>query len=148
MNMKFQSSGGRLLKDIFTRIELPSVIAIVVVLAAAFFLTGCWKKPETSPPAPRPAVQSSPAPSTQKTVASTPGYVVYSGTNVVNASHAPPSLKEITAALDRWITRHQRQPTNFAEFADDPRTVIRVPSPPPGKKYAIDNRRHVILVNR
>jgi hypothetical protein len=150
MNTK-PHQGGRPFKSAFTLIELPSVIVIVAVLAASFLFTGCGKKPKTSPPATQLATQpaqSSPVPGSSKTAASAPGYVVYSGTNVVNTSHTPPSLKEITAALDRWITRHQRLPTNFAEFTDDPRTVIRVPSPPPGKKYAIDNRRHVILVNR
>ena len=135
MSMKFQSFGKRSLKDIFDSIELPSGVTVVAVLAAVFLLTGCWKKPETSPTVPKNPKTAAPA-----TVVVSPDK-----TNVANAA---PNLAEISDALDWWMTYHQRRPTNFAEFANDPDLKIKIPPPPPGKKYAFYHMRQVILINR
>ncbi len=44
-----------------------------------------------------------------------------------------------------WVMQHQRAPTNFDEFAAS--TDIKIPPPPPGKKYVINSHGLINLVN-
>ena len=138
------------------------IIRAIAIMAAAFLLTGCGKKSETSSVTTRTAAQPAPAQNdTAAPVQNTPaqnsqtpapgaGYpggprltpVVAPGTNAVVA----PDLDAMSTAVRVWIrTRHQ-VPKNFEEWAAAPNYAY--PPPPPGKKYAFDKKFHVILVNR
>jgi len=57
-----------------------------------------------------------------------------------------PDLRELNGALFDWVVQHQRRPANFEEFAAS--AGIQIPPPPPGKKYALNSRGLVSLVNR
>jgi hypothetical protein len=132
--MKFQTSPNSL---------LVGLTPIVVILAASFLFVGCGKKPATPPPAK--TVQTLPTPGSQKNAASSPAST---SSGKADAGNVAPNLVEMSDALNMWVATHSHMPTNFAEFADDPNLSIQIPPPPPGKKYAIDGRRRVILVNR
>jgi hypothetical protein len=54
-------------------------------------------------------------------------------------------LQPLNQALMGWVLQHQRGPTNFDEFAAS--TDIKIPPPPPGKKYVINSRGLISLVN-
>ena len=152
----------------FAPIKLPVVIAI---MAAAFLLTGCGKKPAPSStatttthpvvqpmPKPTPAQNNNTAASAQNMAApaqnsqtNEPGagyggvppiQVVAPGMNAA----VPVNLTQLTGAMRLWRMMNGHTPTNFEEFAAKPN--IQIPPPPPGKKYAIDRKLHVILVNR
>lgn len=45
-----------------------------------------------------------------------------------------------------WVYQHGRRPANFEEFAASAK--VQIPKPPPGKKYTINHRGLISLVNR
>ena len=125
------------------------IIRVIAIMAAAFLLTGCGKKTESPSTAAPPEVQPAPVQNSQ-TPAPGAGHtrgprltpVVAPGTNAAVA----PDLDAMSTAVRVWIrTRHQ-VPKTFEEWAATPNYAC--PPPPPGKKYALDNRLHVVLVNR
>jgi hypothetical protein len=54
-------------------------------------------------------------------------------------------LAQLSTELRKYVVRTRSVPKNFEEFAAKSR--VQVPSPPPGKKYAIKDQA-VVLVNR
>jgi hypothetical protein len=54
-------------------------------------------------------------------------------------------LQPLNQAIMGWVMQHQRAPTNFDEFAAS--TDIKIPPPPPGKKYVINSHGLINLVN-
>lgn len=59
---------------------------------------------------------------------------------------ATPDLRPLNRALMGWVYQHGRRPANFEEFAASAK--VQIPKPPPGKKYIINNRGLISLVNR
>ena len=57
-----------------------------------------------------------------------------------------PDLRPLNHALLIWIVHNRRHPAGFEEFAAN--AGIQIPPPPPGKKYIIDSRGLISLVNR
>lgn len=113
-------------------------------------LVGCGKHDQ---PAPQSAVptstvdtnsnanaEASPAP-----VGDAPVVPTDSGEAKPQAS-GPPNLEQLTHELHQWIGKKQRLPKNFEEFAAD--NASRIPPPPEGKKYAINSKWRVVLVDR
>ena len=58
---------------------------------------------------------------------------------------AGPDLVALNQALLGWRVQNQRVPSSFAEFAAS--ANITIPPPPAGKKYIINNRGLISLVN-
>lgn len=55
-----------------------------------------------------------------------------------------PDYAVMNRDVRRWLLRNRRAPKSFAEYAAS--ATILIPTPPPGKKYALDKHLHVILV--
>jgi hypothetical protein len=57
-------------------------------------------------------------------------------------------LKELTAGLQVWLQVKDGYPKDLKQLADA-KFITKVPTPPPGKKYAFDRAHHqVILVGQ
>ena len=116
-----------------------NLLAASVALALPLLCGSCSKKNDTvarSAPAPTPASESTTA--APPTVAST--FVPATATN------AMPDLRPLNHALLIWIVHNRRHPSSFEEFAAN--AGIQIPPPPPDKKYIIDSRGLISLVNR
>jgi hypothetical protein len=159
---------GKSIKNSFTLTELPVIIATVAIMAAAFLLTGCGKKPATPPPtvtqpaaqapATQPTQHAAQAPATQHAgqAPATPpvNRAPPSSLNLpipaaaANLYTAPPgtpvNYQQINSRVRGWCFQYGRPPTNFEEFAAT--AGISIPPPPPGMKYQFDDRLHCRLV--
>jgi hypothetical protein len=112
--------------------------------ATAILAVGCHPKDQNTE---APAVAQSPSPTDanpSNPMTSPP--VTNPGTPVTTATNAPPDLRELNGALLDWIIQNQRHPANFEEFAASSGTQI--PPPPPGKKYVLNSRGLISLVDR
>lgn len=131
-----------------TLIELLAVIAIT---ATTFLLTGCGKKTEVPPPAAQPVaqpqVQPAAMPSASQPAAPTPVAPVVTSQGKTNVNQ-PVNLTALSYAMRPWAMSHGRWPKNFEEFAANPGPGIVIPPPPQGKKYQINNKGRIILVDR
>jgi len=114
---------------------------IGLACATATFVVGCNKRtqtPSTALPSAQAQTNSTqPAPTTQQTIQ--PGQVTDGATN------AMPDLRPLNRALLGWIVQNRRRPISFEEFAASAK--IAIPPPPPGKKYIIDSRGLISLVD-
>ena len=101
-------------------------------------LAACGKKKE-------PSVAPAQAPETVQSEGQPPATTAG---NQPAAEVAPtePDLEQLTRELRKWIVRNQRPPKSFEDFSAT--ANIQIPTPPPGKKYAIDKQMHVVLVKR
>jgi hypothetical protein len=119
------------------------VLRIALAGMTAMLAVGCRKQSQSAAPEmPLPAQQtnaSPPVPANQATA-------VDSQPPPATATNAPPDLRPLNQALINWIFQNNRRPASFEEFAAS--AGIQIPPPPPGKKYDIDSRGIIILVNR
>jgi len=123
--------------------RVGQVLGAGLVCAAALLAAGCGRQaqsPTPSAPAPQDTSASQPAPATPTTVANSEPAPVATATN------AAPDLRPLNQALLGWIVRNQRHPANFEDFAAT--AGIQIPQPPSGKKYIINGRGLISLVNR
>jgi hypothetical protein len=108
------------------------------------FATGCSKKNQSSetPAAPPPVAAAQPAPATppSPTVVNSQPAVAASNTNGL------PDLRPLNQALIGWIISNQRHPATFEEFAAS--GDIPIPPLPAGKKYILNDRGLISIVNR
>ena len=118
------------------------VVCVALALAIPLLATGCGKQSQTpaptastpqdinasqpAPATPAPAVNSEPAPA-------------------ATATNALPDLRTLNQALLGWIIQNRRHPANFEEFAAS--ANIQIPPPPAGKKYILNSRGLISLVN-
>jgi len=130
--------------------------ALFAVLLGSALVAGCSKKPGESPPAqPQPTDQSTTAPADNPSAApNAPGAPVEmpapsSASVVISApenGNMSKTLGDLSQAVRSYIVANHRQPTSFEDFVAN--SHITVPPAPPGKKYALDRRLRVILVNQ
>jgi hypothetical protein len=116
------------------------------VCAATLFATGCRKQNQSAE-----SPSAVPAPPSQtdasQATATTPAPAVNPTTPpAATATNALPDLRPLNQALMGWIVRNQRHPANFEDFAAT--AGIQIPPPPPGKKYIINGRGLISLVNQ
>ena len=145
--------------------ERGTVIYLVgFLLAAALCSTGCHKgdagragdtttpvDPHTQPP---PPVVEAPATNQDDlaggVVNPQPGVPAavptYSDGRPLVKPNGEPDLHVMDRALLDWRFAHQRKPSTFQEFAASAGIVI--PRPPAGKKYALAQSGHIILINQ
>jgi hypothetical protein len=113
-----------------------------LVCALASLAVGC-RKPAQTTASPAPVSQatnaSQSAPTSQLSTADS------SPALTIDATNAAPDLRPLNQALLEWRMRNRRVPANFAEFAASANT--KIPAPPPGKKYIINGRGLISLVN-
>ncbi len=58
-----------------------------------------------------------------------------------------PLLQTMTQAVRQYAMEQQRVPKSLQEVADAGR-LASVPEPPPGKKFMIDKKLNVVLVDK
>lgn len=116
---------------------------VMLILLAAVLTggAGCGKAGTPAPPvtasqnpvaAPAP-VTPSPTASPRPTTTTAPN------------NSGPNSLQLLNRALMRWMIQNRRHPRSFEEFAGS--TEYKIPAPPAGKKYALNSRGFIILVD-
>lgn len=62
-----------------------------------------------------------------------------------NSNDTLPTLQTLNRALLGWTIQNHRHPQNFAEFAST--ANIQIPDPPAGKKYTLNARGFITLVD-
>lgn len=121
------------------------LVQILCVAGATALFAGCSKSAHNaaaSTPIPQtnaslPATESQPAQTVRANSASTPA---------TTAKHAAPDLRPLNQALMGWVYQHGRRPADFKEFAAS--AGVKIPPPPSGKKYVINGRGLISLVNQ
>jgi len=88
---------------------------------------------------------SQPTPATPPTVANSQPQQPQPALATANATNATPDLRPLNQALIGWIVQNRRHPATFEEFAAS--ADIQIPTPPPGKKYILNGRGLISLVN-
>ena len=122
--------------------QLKTVAVLLTILALA--AAGCGKA--NTPPAP--AAQSAdsvtaatPAPTPAPAAQPVPMQTVAT----TSSNNAPTSLQQLNRAMIGWMRQNHRHPQNFEDFASS--ANIQIPDPPPGKKYALNGRGFIVLVD-
>jgi hypothetical protein len=129
---------------------------LFAVLLALALLAACSRKQAQSPPAPiQTADQPASPPADNSTAAPTASDApvqMPDGSQTGAVISAPENgdmsrtLADLTMAVRTYIVSTHRQPTSFEDFVASSRTPV--PSAPPGKKYVLDRRFHVILADQ
>ena len=125
---------------------------ILMVVLAGALAAGCKKHeaaaPATASTSPDQPASSASVPTTEATAPVAP--VAAPADQVVVAipagANVNATLAELTRQVRRYIVRNKTTPSNFDDFAAA--AHLQVPPPPPGKKYAINAKWKVVLVNR
>lgn len=116
-------------------------------LAAVVLLAGCGDKPPTpAPAAARPKV-APPPPSVPAQPKAAPGTPPAAATPAVGRGDEP-QFNNVNDALHAWIQTKGSLPLDLNDLVKA-NLVDKLPTPPPGKKLAIDLRTHsVVMVNQ
>ena len=121
------------------------MVCLALMLGAIVLSAGCGKK--SAPP----VSNTSPAQTNQEAVSSQPAPAAPGSAEnsqpavVANPANNAADLKQLNRALVQWIIRNHQSPKNFEDFVA--RAQIQVAPPPAGKKYIIDKRGFVALVD-
>jgi len=118
------------------------ILCAGLVCANALLVAGCSKQSQSQAPSastPQNVDASQPAPATP-----TPA-VNSEPAPAATATNALPDLRPLNQALLGWVIQNRRHPANFEEFAAS--ANIQIPPPPPGKKYVLNSRGLISLVD-
>jgi hypothetical protein len=118
------------------------MLCLILALAAG---GGCGKpKNATTAVPPPPASDSAAAPEANSVPANrmqpTPPPVSFD-----SSPNGPTQVQSLNRALLGWKMKNHRRPQNFEEFAST--AGFQIPAPPAGKKYALDSKGFIVLVN-
>ena len=119
----------------------PKTIPVFLVFVAVV-ATGCGKANTAAPPVTQnsaAATPAAPSPAAQADTAA-PQPVAMTSSN-----DSPQTLQLLNRALLHWMIKNRRHPENFEEFANS--ANIQIPDPPAGKKYALNGRGFIVLVD-
>ncbi len=137
------------------------ILRLLPVLCLVLFLTACGRKSQTANPPPVSSatqVDANAAPASQPTVPSVP----QSAASAI-PSQGPPvripteqtvipananwdvTLTQLSDALRAYVSNTRSVPRDFQDFVA--RSLVQAPAPPPGKAYAIQGGK-VVLVNQ
>jgi hypothetical protein len=119
--------------------------AILWLMFALVVGGGCGKSHSTPPPVASPMVSdstsSAPAPA-----ATPPSVRIQSSVPSISANTGGPTpIQMLNRAMLGWEMKNHRRPHTFEEFAGS--AGFQMPEPPPGLKYALDQRGFIVLVN-
>jgi len=116
------------------RITLP----LALVLGAVMLAAGCGKKASAPPPANTSSTPAGPAPQTP-----VPGQ-----TNPVTPANIDADLGTLQR-LNQAVIAYRMQKNSFPTSVEEVATFagIQVPPPPPGKKYALNARGVIVLMD-
>jgi hypothetical protein len=119
------------------------VLCFMLGLAVAILAAGCGKKSTA------PVSNNAPPPPTNETatapVSPPPAPISQPTATVPAAKPAPPSVQALNHVLMGWIIQHHRHPKSFEDFAAS--ANVQIPPPPAGKKYTLNSRGFIILVD-
>ena len=138
------------------------VMSLVLGLAAIMLASGCTKKstPPVTTAAPPPTNETASAPATPEApaapVAAAPVAAPESPAPAAGAEGGPPpppvydttaptDLPSLNRALHVWIMNNRRRPKDFQDFASS--AGVKIPPPPAGKKYTLNGKGFIILVD-
>jgi len=122
------------------------VFYLGLVLGAAMFVAGCGKKNETPPVSTNaPSPQANQAAATPTAPGSAQNSQAAPAAPATNAATASADLQSLNQQLIRWVVQNHQRPKSFEDFVA--RANVQVPPPPAGKKYVIDKRGFVALVD-
>lgn len=127
---------------------------LFTVILGAALLAGCEKAPEPKAPpvvTPRPVVRKPapppPAAAANPDVPAAPPVTDKLPTAAGEVTQAPIQLP-LTEALHRYLEANGRMPQDFNQLVVT-KFIKQVPTPPPGKKFAIDRQRlQVVIVDQ
>ena len=105
------------------------ILCAGLVCATTLLVAGCGQKSDTSAP-------NSAAPMSAENSQSA---------SAASATNTMPDLRPLNRALMQWVMQNHRAAANFEEFAAS--ANIKIPPPPPGKKYVINSHGLINLVN-
>jgi hypothetical protein len=122
------------------------VFCLAFILGAAMFAAGCGNGKNNGPAAnvaPPPQTNQAAAPSVSPSSIENPQPAP--AAPMTNASSTEPNLQQLNRALIGYIVRNHHRPKTFEEFAAN--ANIQIPPPPAGKKYALNQKGYIILVD-
>lgn len=133
----------RLFFNVRRLLSLKPKAGMLCLICALAVSGGCGKK--SIPP---PAVPSSASDSSSEAAApaSPPpaNRVQSSPPSASPTATGPTQLQSLNRALLGWKIKNRRQPQSFEDFASS--AGFQIPSPPPGKRYALSSG-FIVLVN-
>ena len=120
---------------------------ILVLLMLVTVAAGCSKtssQPAPAPQVPPLAANSAPISSTAAP-ATAPAPMANSTLPATADSGAPTTLQSLNRAMVNWTRTNHRHPQSFEDFAST--ANIQIPAPPPGKKYTLNGKGFIVLVD-
>jgi hypothetical protein len=111
-------------------------LALVLAISA-----GCGKSNAVAPSAAPPVVSSATSTSTTTPQQTAGNPQPDAGTNGIPKAE----LQAMNRALLGWMMQNKRHPKTFEDFASS--TDFQIPTPPPGQKYALNQRGFIVLVS-
>jgi hypothetical protein len=120
---------------------LPFLLAFVTMAA------GCGKSGNQAavPPPPTNSVTVSATPAPAPAPAPRPMPMANPQPAITTNSGSLTTLQVLNRAMISWMRQNHRRPQSFEEFAST--ANIQIPAPPPGKKYGLNPRGFIILVD-
>ena len=121
-------------------------LTLTGLLALAVAMSGCGKKQSVA------AEQSSVNTQATASTPSAPGVpgpgplVLSQPAEAMVQADGQPDLHALNRCMVRWLIANKRRPKDFDDFAAT--AGMPIPPPPAGKKYAIGNNMHIVLVNQ
>ncbi|HTV40574.1 MAG TPA: hypothetical protein VMF08_08365 [Candidatus Sulfotelmatobacter sp.] len=123
---------------------IPLSLVFIAAVAA-----GCSKsssQPAPPPPVPTPSADSAPVSSTPAPVpVPAPAPMANPSPMTTTNSGSLTTLQILNRAMVGWMRKNGRHPQNFEDFARS--ANIQIPDPPPGKKYTLNGRGFIVLVD-
>ena len=132
-------------KSCFGRLDHWNTTGIIGILSIALFAAvGCGKSSKSDPAA---AAAPSPSdPTAAKMAATPPANWTHPPANANHANDSGPTqLQMLNRAVLGWKMEHHRQPRSIEDLAST--ADFQIPPPPAGKKYALDSKGFIILIN-
>ena len=149
-HIMFSPSSHRTMKAFFDFGRVPGwrlktiPVSLVFVVAVA---AGCSKSSSQTAIAPRaapPSANSATASSTPAPAA-VPAPMANPSPMTTTNSGSLTTLQMLNRAMVGWMRQNHRRPQNFEDFASS--ANIQIPAPPAGKKYALNGRGFIVLVD-
>jgi hypothetical protein len=119
---------------------MPLLFLIVGAVAA-----GCGKQNTSAPAAAPPETPVAAAPAVPTQTQTTPAPRANPPPMTTTNSSGLTTLQFLNRAMVRWMRTNHRHPQSFEDFAST--ANIQIPAPPSGKKYTLNGRGFIVLVD-
>ena len=112
-----------------SRLEVPPILPLILIVAALGTTPGCRRQPVN---APTPSAASEALPDRLPNAPD-------------DASLRMPIHQELTGAVHLYRTDHGKLPPDFETLVRE-KYIKTMPTPPPGKRFAVDRNRLQVVV--